>query len=67
MADDLLGRELTTDEAAILEVYERLKALAARDDLAPGVSANLRHALSYAHNAVNGLALTYEQLLDHEV
>lgn len=61
---DLLGREPTPDEAAVLEVYERLKELAARDDLAPCVSANLRHALSYAHNAVNDLALTYEHLLD---
>lgn len=62
---DLLGRELTSDEAAVLEVYERLKQLAARDDLPPSVSANVRHALSYVHNAVNDLALAYEHLLDH--
>lgn len=67
MPEDLLGRELTPDEAAVLEVYERLKELSARDDLAPVVTANLRHALSYAHNAVNGLALTYEHLLDQNV
>ncbi len=64
MSTDLLGRELTGDETELVELYTRLKALAARDDLAPCVSANVRSALAAVWNAVNDLGLVYEHLLD---
>ncbi len=64
MSADLLGRDLMPDETDLLEVYTRLRALAARDDLAPCVSANVRAALAAVWNAVNDLGLTYEHLLD---
>lgn len=64
---DLLGRRLEASEAELLEAYHRLKSLAERDDLAPCVAANVKHALAYCWNAVNDLALEYEHLLDSGV
>ncbi len=64
MSTDLLGRELTADETELVELYTRLKALAARDDLAPCVTANVRSALAAVWNTVNDLGLVYEHLLD---
>ncbi len=64
MSPDLLGNDLTADEAELMELYARLRALAARDDLAPCVSANVRAALAAVWNAVNDLGLDYEHLLD---
>lgn len=63
MTTDLLGQELTADEADIVAVYEQLKSLCARD-LPPVAEANLRHALSTVCNAVNGLGLVHEHLVD---
>jgi hypothetical protein len=63
MNTDLLGRELTADEARLLAVYGELKALCERD-LPPNAAANVRAALALMHNAVNGLALRYEHLTD---
>ena len=63
MATDLIGNELTPDEARLLAVYEELKALAARD-LPPNAHANVRSALALMHNAVTGLGLEYEHLSD---
>lgn len=63
-ATDLLGREVDGTEAELLAVYDRLKALAGRDDLPPCVAGNLKHALAYCWNAVNDLGLEYEHLLD---
>jgi hypothetical protein len=61
---DLLGRPLTGTEDELLELYRRLKALLARDDLAPCVRAGARAALVGLWNAVNDLGLAHEQLLD---
>ena len=63
MATDLLGNELTASEARIMEVYELLKELSA-EDLPPVAEANLRHALAVVYNAVNGLGLQHEHLVD---
>jgi hypothetical protein len=68
MADprtDLLGGDLSEDELAIVDVYERLKALCARD-LPPVAAANLEHALAAVYNAVNGLGLIHEHLVDED-
>ena len=64
MPIDLLGREFTVSENELLAVYERLKSLAAQDDLAPCVTANVRHALAYCAQAVTDLGLAYEHLLE---
>lgn len=61
---DLIGNSLGSAEVEIIEVYRRLQSLAARDDLPPCASANLRHALAYTATVVNDLALDYEHLLD---
>jgi hypothetical protein len=60
---DLLGNEMTDSEQRLLAVYEQLKALCA-EDLPPVAHANVRAALALMHNAVNGLALEYEHLID---
>jgi hypothetical protein len=61
---DLVGHELSTDEAALLDAYGVLRGLAASDALAPCVTANVRHALAALAQAVNDLGLEYEHLLD---
>ncbi|MGH2856619.1 MAG: hypothetical protein ACRDMJ_03955 [Solirubrobacteraceae bacterium] len=66
MSHDLLGTELTADEARLLAVYDELKALCAVE-LPPVAHANVRAALALMHNAVNGLALRYEHLTDLDV
>jgi hypothetical protein len=63
MSVDLLGKELTADEARLLAVYEEMKALCERD-LPPNAAANVRAALALMHNVVHGLALKYEHLSD---
>jgi hypothetical protein len=65
MRTDLLGGELSPDELAIADVYERLKALCAQD-LPPVAAANLEHALAAVYNAVNGLGLIHEHLVDED-
>lgn len=64
---DLLGRELTPDESALLDVYALLHELAGRDDLAPCVTANVRSALAAVAVAVADLGLDFEHLLDVDV
>jgi len=64
MTSDLVGRALTQQELAILDVYERLRALVADESLAPCVSANLRHALAAVAQPVKDLGLVFEHLLD---
>ncbi|MFL6138431.1 MAG: hypothetical protein ACJ74O_11590 [Frankiaceae bacterium] len=61
---DLVGRELSADEAALLDAYGALRGLAADGALAPCVTANVRHALAALAQAVNDLGLAYEHLLD---
>ena len=58
---DLLGNELTTDERELLDLYQRLKALSKRDDLAPLATANVKQAMVMLWNACNDLALLCEE------
>jgi two-component sensor histidine kinase len=64
MAADLLGNDVTPTEAELLDLYGRLQALLASDDLAPCTQANVRAALAALRNAVNDLALVHEHLTD---
>ena len=65
MFEDLSQGERELVELAIVDVYERLKALCARD-LPPVAAANLEHALAAVYNAVNGLGLIHEHLVDDD-
>ena len=58
---DLLGRELTAVERELLELYDRLKALSARDDLPPCALANAQQAMVMLWNACNDLDLVFEE------
>ncbi len=65
MATDLLGQPTTPIEDELVDLYGRLKALLARDDLDPCVRAGVRAALVGLWNAVNDLGLVVgEQLVD---
>ena len=61
---DLLGRPMTDTELLLLDVYRRLKGLAAREDLAPCASQNVRKALACLWQVTNDLDLQFEQLYD---
>jgi hypothetical protein len=61
---DLLDKELTEPERELLAAYERLKNLAARDDLPPCAISNVRKALASLWQATNDLDLQFEQLYD---
>lgn len=65
MATDLLGRELTADEAELLDLYRRAQAFRERD-VAPCVAANVDAALVGLWNAVNDLGLVTEPLVTGE-
>lgn len=58
---DLLGRPLSQDDRELLDLYARLKALAARRDLPPAVVMNCRQALVMLWNACVDLNLLYEE------
>ncbi len=59
---DLLGREMTTTEQALLRAYHVVLALLEReDDLSPTEAANVKEAASSLWQAVNNLALTDER------
>lgn len=58
---DLLGNPLTKDDRELLDLYARLKALSARTDLPPVVTANVRQAMVMLWNACNDLALMSEE------
>ncbi len=64
MTTDLIGRDLGGDERELLDLYSRLRVMAARDDLAPCVTANVRVALAALAIAVTDLGLDFEHLLD---
>lgn len=66
MATDLLGRELDPLEQRLLDVYTEMKALC-DEDLPPVAHANLRAALAAYSNAIVGLGLEYEHLVDRGV
>jgi len=61
---DLLGTPTTEVEGHVLDVYQALKALAARDDLPPCAARNVRKALASLWQATNDLDLQFEQLYD---
>ena len=54
---DLLGHDLTAEEARLLEVYRELESLLALD-LSPTAEANVKEAVAALWQAVNNLALT---------
>ncbi len=58
---DLLGRALSKDDAELLDLYARLRAMSARTDLPPVVTANVKQAMVMLWNACNDLALIYEE------
>ena len=57
---DLLGNDLTAEEARLLAVWEQLKALR-DDDLSPSAHAAVEEAVAALWQAVNDLALTEER------
>ena len=61
---DLLGNQLTEQERELMDVYQTLKRLAARDDLPPCAARNVRKALACMWQATNDLALQWEQLYE---
>ena len=61
---DLLGRTLTDVERDVMDTYDALKRLAARDDLPPCAARNVRKALACLWQATNDLDLQFEQLFD---
>jgi len=61
---DLLGRPLEATEQELLDIYQALKQLAARSDLAPCAQSNVRRALSAMWQVTNDLDLQFEQLYD---
>lgn len=61
---DLLGQPLTEPEQALINTYQSLKVLAARDDLPPCAARNVRKALASMWQATNDLDLQFEQLYD---
>ena len=67
MDNDVLGNPTTEVERELLELYERLRALAAREDAPPCVERNAKKALACVWQAVNDLGLRYEQLDDVQV
>jgi len=58
---DLLGNDLTADEQELVDLYQRLKTMSARDDLPPVATANVKQAMVMLWNACNDLALLHEE------
>jgi hypothetical protein len=58
---DLLGNALSKDDRELLDLYERLKTLSARNDLPPVAIANVKQAMVMLWNACNDLALICEE------
>lgn len=61
---DLLGVPITDAELRLIQAYNLLKDLAAREDLAPCARQNVRKALACLWQVTNDLNLQYEQLYD---
>jgi len=61
MADgkDLLGNELTETETELMEIFQRLRDMAGRDDLDPCVVSNVRFAAAAMWQIVNDLNLDW--------
>jgi hypothetical protein len=64
MTQDILGQAVTGTERQLLDIYQQLKGLAARDDLPPCVEHNVRKALACLWQVTNDLDLQFEQLYD---
>lgn len=58
---DLLGNPLSADDRELLDLYFRLQALSARQDLPPVATANCKQAMVMLWNACNDLALLNEE------
>ncbi|MCB9872024.1 MAG: hypothetical protein H6837_19375 [Planctomycetes bacterium] len=58
---DLLGHPMTADERELLDLYRRLQALSARDDLPPCALMNARQAMVMLWNACTDLDLIFEE------
>jgi hypothetical protein len=58
---DLLGNDLTADEQELVDLYQRLKTMSARDDQPPVATANVKQAMVLLWNACNDLALLHEE------
>jgi len=56
---DILDRELTVQEAEIMELHERLTTLANEKDLAPCAAANLKFAAAAVAQVVGNLGLDW--------
>ena len=61
---DIFGKPISEQEAALLEVYQALKKLAAQEDLPPCAARNVRKALAAMWQVTNDLDLQFEQLYD---
>lgn len=61
---DLLGVPTTDAEQQLLQAYDLLKTIAARDDLAPCATHNVQKALACLWQVTNDLNLQFEQLYD---
>jgi hypothetical protein len=61
---DLLGHPTDAAERELLDLYERLKRAAARDDLPPCARHNVLKALACLWQVTNDLDLQFEQLYD---
>lgn len=56
---DLLGQTLSDLEIDLLDAHRRVESLSQRDDLAPCVESNLKHALAALWQVVTDLDLVY--------
>ena len=61
---DLVGKPLSEQEQAMLNIYEALKKLAAQEDLPPCAARNVRRALASMWQVTNDLNLQFEQLYE---
>jgi len=64
---DILGNPITEGDEQLLAVYESVKALLVRDDLAPCVRSNARVALAALWQAVNDQNIAFEQISEYGV
>jgi hypothetical protein len=64
MNTDVLGKPISEQEQALLDVYQALKRLAVQEDLPPCAARNVRKALAAMWQATNDLDLQFEQLYD---
>ena len=61
---DLLNRPLDPTTAELVDLYQRTKALCARDDLPPFAARNLRKSLACLYQVVNDAGAVHEHLYD---